>query len=65
MKSSSSPGQASARCCPSSSSLEPLERLTAERVQAQMELEQDVLLALEVVVERRLRDAESLGDVAQ
>ena len=42
-----------------------IERLPAERVEAQVQLEEDVLLALEVVVERGLGDAESLGDLAQ
>ncbi len=65
MKSSRSPGHASARSCPSLEAVELLERLPTERVQAQMELEQDVLLALEVVVERGLGRAEPLGDVAQ
>ena len=44
--------------------LELLERLASERVQAQVQLQQDVLLALEVVVERRLGGTEPLGDVA-
>jgi hypothetical protein len=45
--------------------VEPLERLPAEGVEAEMELEQEVLLAGEVVVERCLRGSESLGDLAQ
>ena len=45
--------------------LEVIERLAAERVEAQVQLEQDVFLALEVVVERGLGDAEPLGDLAQ
>src|SRR5579875_37006 len=45
--------------------VESLERLATEGVQTQMELQEDVFLALEVVVERGLRDAEPLGDVAQ
>ena len=45
--------------------LEPLERLAPERVQAQMQLQEDVFLALEVVVERGLRACEPLGDFAQ
>ena len=61
---SSSAGQAR-RSRRSSSRVELVEHLAAERVQAQVELEEDVLLALEVVVERRLRDAEPLGDLAQ
>ena len=44
---------------------ELFERLPPERVQPQVELEEDVLLAREVVVERRLRDAEPVGDLAQ
>ena len=45
--------------------VEPREGLAPERVQAQVELEQHVLLALEVVIERRLRRAQPLGDVTQ
>jgi hypothetical protein len=37
----------------------------ADRVQAEVQLEQDVRLALEVVVERGLGRAQALGDVAQ
>ena len=59
------PGPRVRALCPSSRSLQPLERLPPERVQAQVELEQDVLLALEVVVERGLVVPELLGDVAQ
>jgi len=42
-----------------------VEQVGAERVQAQVQLEEDVLLALEVVVERRLGDTQALGDLAQ
>jgi hypothetical protein len=45
--------------------LELLEYIASKRVEAQMELEEDVLLALEVVVERGLGGSEPLGDVAQ
>src|SRR5262249_50207233 len=45
--------------------VELVENAAPELVQAQVELEQDVFLALEVVIERRLRDAEALGDLAQ
>ncbi len=40
------------------------QQLLAQGVQAQVQLEQDVRLALEVVVERRLGEPEALGDVA-
>ena len=65
MKWSTSAGQASARCCPSSrrSSCSSASRPSACRRRCSSK--QDVLLALEVVVERRLRRAEPLGDVAQ
>ena len=42
-----------------------LEDTTAERVQPQVQLKQDVLLALEVVVERGLGDPQPLGDLPQ
>jgi hypothetical protein len=37
----------------------------AERVQTEVQVEQDVRFALEVVIERRLGRAQTLGDVAQ
>ena len=37
---------------------ELVEHVAAERVEPQVQLEEDVLLALEVVVERRLGEAE-------
>ena len=49
----------------SPSCVELIEQLAPELVQPQVQLEEDVLLALEVVVERRLGDAEPLGDLAQ
>ena len=42
-----------------------IERLPAESMEAQVQLEEDVFLALEVVVERGLGDVESLGDLPQ
>ena len=44
---------------------ELVEDIPAERVQPQMQLIQDVLLALEVVVERGLGHPQPLGDLAQ
>jgi hypothetical protein len=44
---------------------DPLEDVPAEPVEPEVELEEDVLFMLEVVVERRLRDPESVGDLAQ
>src|ERR1035441_1661246 len=45
--------------------VELVERFAPEGMQAEMELQQDVRLALEVVVERGLRGPEPLGYVAQ
>jgi hypothetical protein len=45
--------------------VEPVEDVAAEGVEAQVELEEDVFLALEVVVERGLRHFESIGDLPQ
>jgi hypothetical protein len=45
--------------------LDSVEDLPPDLVEAEVQLDEHVLLALKVVVERRLRRAEALGDVAQ
>jgi alpha-D-ribose 1-methylphosphonate 5-triphosphate synthase subunit PhnI len=44
---------------------EPADDVAADRLQAPVKLDEDVLLALEVVVQRGLGDVEALGDLAQ
>ena len=48
-----------------SSTVELIEHVAPEVVQAQMQLEEDVLLALEVVVQRRLRHAGSRSAISR